>query len=302
MSFEFELKTLKIPSSRPGWNLDAWQYLPADKEVARPTPIIVMAHGFGADKTMGLGRYAETFAAAGYACLVFDYRRWGASDGTPRQVLMVKDQLEDYRTVIKYARQQPEFDPQRLVLWGSSFSGAHAITLSAENAVNAVAALAQCPYTGTSPPLPFGLVSLKIAASVVLDIIKQTLGFAPVYIPVVSEPGTVGALTTEGTRAGMLVICSNPRYLNQISASSLLQVPSYQPRAKAARINCPLLIVLPTQDNLCLPQGAEQIAKATEKCELVSVTCGHFDVYYGASHHTESITAQLEFLKKHIPV
>jgi hypothetical protein len=37
------------------------------------------AHGFGADKTMGLAHYAETFAAAGYACIVFDYRRWGAS-------------------------------------------------------------------------------------------------------------------------------------------------------------------------------------------------------------------------------
>ncbi|KAJ7035340.1 alpha/beta-hydrolase [Mycena alexandri] len=277
----FEKRSLKIPSSQPGWNLDAWQYLPAAEGAAKPTPIIVMAHGFAADKTMGLGRYAEVFVAAGYACLVFDYRRWGASDGTPRQVLVVKDQLEDYRTVIKYARQQPEFDPQRLVLWGSSLSGAHAITLSAESAVNAVAALAQCPYTGTSAPLPLCLASLKVAASVVFDIMKQTLGLAPVYIPVVSEPGTVGALTTEGTRAGMLAICSDPRY-SFVSASSLLQVPSYQPRAKAGQITCPLLIVLPIRDNL-LP-------------------CGHFDMYFGASHHTESITAQLEFLKKHVPV
>jgi hypothetical protein len=38
-------------------------------------------------------------------------------------VLIVKDQLEDYRTVIKYVRQQSEFDGQRLVVWGSSFSG-----------------------------------------------------------------------------------------------------------------------------------------------------------------------------------
>jgi dienelactone hydrolase len=45
------------------------------------------------------------------------------TDGTPRHMLIVKDQLDDYRTVIKYARQQPEFDPQRVVVWGSSFSG-----------------------------------------------------------------------------------------------------------------------------------------------------------------------------------
>lgn len=44
-------------------------------------------------------------------------------DGLPRDVIVVKNQLEDYRTVIKYARQQPEFDSQRVIVWGSSFSG-----------------------------------------------------------------------------------------------------------------------------------------------------------------------------------
>ncbi|KAJ6477523.1 alpha/beta-hydrolase [Mycena sanguinolenta] len=299
----FEKSALKIPSSKSGWNLDAWQYLPHAERRTMPLPVIVMAHGFGADKTMGLAYYAEAFAAAGYACIVFDYRRWGSSDGTPRHVLIVKDQLEDYRTVIKYARQQPQFDPQRLVLWGSSFSGAHSITLSSDASVNAVAAMAQCPYTGVSPPLPLDFTYLKIAGSAVLDMVKQALGLTPVYIPVVSEPKTVGALTTEGTKPGMLAICSkDTQYRNQISASSLLQVPSYQPRAKAVSINCPLLIVLPTEDNLCLPEGAVQISKATEKCELLSLPCGHFDLYHGMSHHTESLTAQLEFLNKHVPV
>lgn len=44
-------------------------------------------------------------------------------DGTPRSILIVKDQLDDYRTVIKWVRQQLEFDPQRVVLFGTSFSG-----------------------------------------------------------------------------------------------------------------------------------------------------------------------------------
>ncbi|KAJ7471003.1 alpha/beta-hydrolase [Mycena latifolia] len=299
----FEKSALKIPSARPGWNLDAWQFLPMDEGKSKTHPIIVMAHGFGADKTMGLAHYAEAFAAAGYASIVFDYRRWGASDGTPRSLLIVKDQLEDYHTVIKYARQQPQFDAQRLIVWGSSFSGAHAITLSEDAAVNAVAAMAQCPYTGVSSSFPMDTTYLKIAGSAVLDIVKQTLGLAPVYIPVVSEPGTVGALTTEGTKSGMMAICSTDNeYKNQVSASSLLQVPPYQPRAKAGLINCPLLIVLPDQDNLCLPQGAVEISKASTKCELVSLPCGHFDLYFGMSHHAESLAAQLEFLKKHVPV
>ena len=60
----------------------------------------------------------------------------------------------------------------------------------------------------------------------------------------------------------------------QIAASSLMQVGPYNPRAKAAQIACPLLIVLPVEDNLTPPAGAWEIAKAVpEKCELVELQC-----------------------------
>lgn len=37
------------------------------------------AHGYGGHKELGLAPYAEAFASNGYACIVFDYRRWGGS-------------------------------------------------------------------------------------------------------------------------------------------------------------------------------------------------------------------------------
>ena len=37
----------------------------------------------------GLARYAQRFAAAGFAVLVFDYRHFGASDGWARQLIRV---------------------------------------------------------------------------------------------------------------------------------------------------------------------------------------------------------------------
>ena len=54
------------------------------------------------------------------------------TDGLPRHVVYVSEQLEDYRTVIKFCRQQPEFDPQRVILWGTSFAGGHVAALAAE--------------------------------------------------------------------------------------------------------------------------------------------------------------------------
>jgi fermentation-respiration switch protein FrsA (DUF1100 family) len=48
-------------------------------------PVVVMAHGFSAVKAMYLDAYAERFASARLAALVFDNRNFGASDGEPRQ-------------------------------------------------------------------------------------------------------------------------------------------------------------------------------------------------------------------------
>ena len=48
---------------------------------ATVTHPLVMAHGLGAVRTMRLDAYAERFCEAGYACLVFDYRNFGDSEG-----------------------------------------------------------------------------------------------------------------------------------------------------------------------------------------------------------------------------
>ncbi|KAF7311913.1 Hydrolase-4 domain-containing protein [Mycena indigotica] len=227
------------------------------------------------------------------------------ANGAPRNVVVVKEQLEDYRTVIKYARQQAQFDPQRVVIWGSSFSGGHAITLSTQPAVNACAALAQCPYAGVYPSNPFGWTYLMTVAFMLLDLLKQALGLPPAYIPAVAKPGAVGALTSEGTVTGMMTLVSpESQYTNQISASSLLQIPLYQPRSKAKEIACPLLLFVPTKDNLCLPAGAREVAATAPegRCQLVEAECGHFDIYHGTSHYKQALTAQLAFLAKHVPL
>ena len=91
-----------------------------------------------------LPAYAERFAEAGLAALLFDYRHFGASGGEPRQLLDIGRQLEDWRTAIAYARGLDGIE--RVGLFGSSFGGGHAIELAAtEPGVAAV--VAQCPMT-----------------------------------------------------------------------------------------------------------------------------------------------------------
>ena len=74
---------------------------------------------------MILERYATRFVEAGLAVLTFDFRHFGASEGTPRQLFSLKYQLEDFRAAIEYARSRQEIDPDKIALWSTSGTGGY---------------------------------------------------------------------------------------------------------------------------------------------------------------------------------
>src|ERR1700704_3731830 len=112
-----------------GITLRGWHYLPHSRP--RKVPTIVMAHGFSAVKEMYLDRFAEAFADAGLATLVFDNRNFGASDGEPRQEIDPWRQVRDYRDAITFAETLETTEPERLCIWGSSYSGGHVLVVGA---------------------------------------------------------------------------------------------------------------------------------------------------------------------------
>jgi uncharacterized protein len=103
-------------------------YLP---EGDGPHPIVVMAGGWCYVRELVQPTYAEQFVANGAAALVFDYRRLGASDGSPRQHIDPNDQLEDYRNAITFVSGFREVDENQISVWGISYSGGHALIIGA---------------------------------------------------------------------------------------------------------------------------------------------------------------------------
>ena len=104
-------------------------YLPDGAQ--QPFAAVVMAGGWCYVKELRQPDYAKAFVEVGMAALIFDYRRLGASDGEPRQHLDPWDQIEDYKNAISYLETRPDIDPDRLGVWGISYSGGHALILAA---------------------------------------------------------------------------------------------------------------------------------------------------------------------------
>ena len=139
---------VRIPSH--GEQLAAYRYTP-DRAGAQ-VGCVVMAHGFSATRDDGLPAYAEAFCDAGFAVILFDYRHFGASTGQPRQLLDIGRQQDDYRAVVEWARHADGIDPDRIALWGSSFSGGHVVAVAAGDP-RIAAVIAQAPFTDSLPAI-----------------------------------------------------------------------------------------------------------------------------------------------------
>ena len=111
-----------------------------------------MAHGTSATIRMVADRYAEAFARAGLAALLYDHRNLGRSGGEPRQEINPWVQCRGYRDAINFAETLDAVDPRRIALWGDSYSGGQVVVAAAVDA-RARAGVAQCPVFGAEPPL-----------------------------------------------------------------------------------------------------------------------------------------------------
>ena len=92
-----------------------------------------MANGLSLTLNDGLDTYARAFAGVGSAVLAFDHRYLGDSGGTPRGLIRIGIQLEDWRNAVATARGLEGIDPTRIVTWGFSLAGGHAVTTAAND-------------------------------------------------------------------------------------------------------------------------------------------------------------------------
>lgn len=263
-------------------------------------PCIVMAHGFASTRDDGLPGYAQRFADAGLAVLLFDYRHLGTSGGEPRQLVDVGRQHEDYHAAIRCARTLEGIDPDRIVLWGSSFSGGHVIAVAARD-FRVAAVIAQIPYAdGLSVTWQIPLqTSIRLALAGVRDAIGALLGRPPKLVAAVGHPGQLAAMTAAEAEPGMrALVPEGSRWRNEVTARTLLTLPLYRPGPRAEHLGMPVLVCVADADPITPPRPAVRMAERAPRGELRHYPGGHFGLYQGELFE-RVIDDQIRFLRQH---
>jgi len=266
-------------------------------------PCVVMAHGFGLTKDSGLLPFAEAFAEAGLDALLFDYRGFGKSSGEPRQCAWPPRHREDYVAAIECARGLDGVDPDRIVLWGTSWSGGHVIYAAAPDP-RIAAVICQTPdldgfatvrqigrYAGIGQQLRLTWIGIQ-------DTVRMARGQRPLMVPTVGAPGSLAGMTTSDSEPGMRAI-AGPTWVNEVTGRAVFAEWTNRAISRMDDVRCPILVQIADHDEV-IPAASVRAAtwKAKGRVEVREYPCVHFDIYLG--WRDRAIADQLHFLRRHL--
>jgi pimeloyl-ACP methyl ester carboxylesterase len=263
-----------------------------------------MAHGFGGTRDTGLLGYAEGLAAAGLDVFLFDYRGFGDSAGSPRQLVSFRRQRADYHAAVDAVRRLEGVDADRIVLWGTSYSGGHVVPVAAADPRIAAAISLTPAMDGAAALLALARHSglrrmARLGGHGIHDVVRTVTGRRPHHIPIVGEPGSNGFITAPGALAGYQGL-AGPTWRNEVGARAALEVAFNRPIRFASRLRSPLLVQIGERDSVAPPAAARRAAaRAGSRAESTTYPVDHFDVYEGVWQQ-RVLADQITFLRRHL--
>ncbi|KAF5629668.1 alpha beta hydrolase superfamily hydrolase [Fusarium sp. NRRL 25303] len=281
---------------------------------------------------MDLDAFAERFTSRlKMACVVYDNRGLGDSDtgaGQPRQEIVPDLQVADISDAITFAQSRSEVDPERIGVWGSSYSGGHVLRVGAvDRRVKIVLSQVPCLngwdnfnrlvrpdfaefmegefQKGWSTFLAVNYTLLIAKPSPFLDRLERAAGNAPATVKVVDEnPLAPSALPTPDSYDFFQKLWApKSAWKNEVTLKSLELFRAHDPSAWIHRISpTPLLMTVAENDVLTPTDLAlEAYSRAREPKQLSILPGGHFDAYTG-NNFERNVARQIEFLKEYLGV
>jgi predicted ester cyclase/dienelactone hydrolase len=294
-------REIAFPSE--GVQCRGWLYVPDNLEAGKKASAIIMANAISAVKEITLPGYAERFAAAGFVVLVFDYRHYGASDGTPRNHLVPVEQQQDIRNGISWLRAQPEVDPNNIGGWGISLGGVHMLYLGAyDRRLKAVVSVATGLNSLEGMMGKTGLQSFLGFINADRDRRFQTNADAT-YMPAVSEPGKGGLMAFPEANDFYTEAMNTyaPGYENRITVESVEYIIADNSASAVHLISPTALLVIHGEKDIIPPAMVRALfEQADEPKKLIVLDCLHTDLYVREPWITQSADAAIEWFSRYL--
>jgi uncharacterized protein len=262
--------------------LRGWLFSPEAATTKRPA--ISLTHGFASVKEHRLEAFAREFAQAGFIVLVHDHRNFGASDGPTRHDIDPWVQIADWRRAISYLETLPEVDSARIGIWGSSYSGGHALVLGAtDRRIRAV--VSQVPTisgyeAGLRRVAPDAMA--KLEAGFDEDERRQFAGEFPRMQRVVSaDPAVAASYRAPEALEYYFQPLPDGVWKNEVTVRSARLARMYEPGNWVSRVSpTPLLMIVAMSDTVTMTDlELEAFEKARQPKKLVMIDGNHFDPY-----------------------
>ena len=245
---------------------------------------VVLAHGLSCTMDSRLFAFAEKFAEAGLTAITFDYRNFGFSGGRLRQYINVPNQIEDWHHVIGYARGLPNIDPDRIVLWSTSFGGGLATHVAHDDG-NIRAVVAQCPMMDNPKTIKLGMSQRSPAQNNRLKRLTMTaavmnlVGLRGPCLPV-TDPSRMSIIPSDESVKFHEV--GGPMWINKVAVLSFAKGETHtnNPIQIAREFCTPIMLQICKKDETVDNSGTEAFADiAGEYVTKKYYDCGHFDLY-----------------------
>ncbi|WP_235867950.1 alpha/beta hydrolase [Pseudomonas ogarae] len=284
-----------------GVMLRGWLFTP---DALGIRPAISMCHGFAAVKEHGLEPFARSFAQAGFVVLVHDHRNVGTSEGAPRQDIEPLKQIAGWHRALDYLVSRPEVDAGRIGIWGSSYSGGHALGFGGDRSRCEMYGVSSAHHqrlgTGEAQGTPRGLAGFPRSSR---EGFAQpgTCGAAP-QVQAISNANldTPAAYRSPASITFYTQDLGGAVWTNTVTLRSTHAARSYDPGVYISEIApTPLMMVVASEDEITMADlELDAYARANEPKRLVMIAGGHFSPYH--EQFTAASGAATEWLQQNL--
>ena len=266
--------------------------------------IILMCHGLGSQKDMGLERYASRFLKSGYSVISIDYRSFGRSENifgsSVRHWIQPWYQIDDIISTLQAIKSDKVLglstrNVKSIFLWGTSFGGGH--VLEAANKIQSQdipipikGIISQIPHLDGNTAAKNSMKArplvetIRIVILCIFDtILSQYLHSKPFLVKIASLKNETSFMPYEPTELKKYFEKHPKQYIgnwhNLATARSFAYMKFYNPIQIVHNIKFPVLYIGASDDNICPLDSVIQAVNATKNSDLYVVKGTHHDVY-----------------------